>query len=313
MGSGTTVVKLRCWNAGMNGTPNAGFSKRFDTSYILEVYFDDDNSIAKIKYKSLPNLPNSFQRATVGSFKWRSLIMGGKNSNRCFEFNQEEYQNIPSLNVNRYDAASSFIRNKVVIAGGDDGGRYLDTIEILDLDESNHGSQWIESPSKSPFKVVRHTLVTFENKLYVIGGSYGRLNGYGRLVMNDLDTIWQGTIWKLGQNKRISWVKMCLRLQKKRSSHFSFVISNQIIIFGGHVEGEDFVEILERKELKQGPKVPFELNASCDQAVLDRKDRIIITSHRYGLIVYDHKQGTFKMYGSFKLKEKLDDYAAILQ
>ena len=106
---------------------------------------------------------------------------------------------------------------------------------------------------------------------------------------------------------------MGLRLQKKRSRHFSFVISNQIITFGGFGEGEDVVEILEENQLKQGPKVPFELNTEYDQAVLDRKTRIIITSKNHGLIIYDHQAGTFTNYDNFKLKEERVGYAAILQ
>ena len=98
----------------------------------------------------------------------------------------------------------------------------------------------------------------------------------------------------------------------KRYRHFSFVISNQIIIFGG-CSGEDVVEIVEENQLKQGPKVPFKLNTYYDQAVLDRKNRIIITSKNHGLIVYDHQAETFTNYDNFKLKEERVGYAAILQ
>ena len=119
--------------------------KYIDTSYILEVFFND-NIIDKVGYKILPNVPHSFYYATFGSFLGRSLIMGGFKSNgQCIEFDQEEYQVIPSLNENRFYAASTFIQNKVVVAGGYDGNKNLDSIEILDWDESNHGSQWILS------------------------------------------------------------------------------------------------------------------------------------------------------------------------
>jgi len=221
-----------------------------DTSYILEVFFND-NIINKVGYKILPNVPHSFTRATFGSYQGRSVIISGANSNgQCIEFDQEEYQVIPSLNVNRSYAASTFIQNKVVVAGGYGNG-YLDTIEILDWDESNHGSQWIESPSKMPIKVWAHTLVTFNNKLFMIGG-----RDDGR---NVLDTIWEGSFDK--PSNEITWVEMGLRLQKKRYWHFSFVISNQIITFGGFNVYDDFVEIIENNTLKQGPKVPFKLNS----------------------------------------------------
>ena len=270
----------------------------------MNVTFEDQtNRITNVNYQTLPDYPIPFSNATFGSFNGRSLIVGGFKSNgQCFEFDQEEYQVIPSLNVNRWRAASTFIQNKVVGTGGwdDDIEDVLDTIEILDWDESNHGSQWNISPSKLPIKVCSHTLVTFNNKLYLIGGFDG----------STLDTIWEGSFDKLSNT--ITWVKMGLRLQKKRSKHFSFVISNQIIIFGGS-DGEDFIDILEENQLKQGPKVSFKLNAINDQAVFDRKNRIIITSKDHGLIVYDHQERTFTNYDNFKLKENRDTYAAILQ
>ena len=278
--------------------------KLIDTSYILEVNFDV-NIITNIHYKELPNVPHSFRYPTFGRFRGRSLIMGGLDSNgQCLEFDQEEYQVIPSLNVNRYwGAASTFIQNKVVVAGGyDNTYNNLDSIEILDWDESNHGSQWIHSPSRLPIKVYGHTLVTFNNKLYLFGGHDGS---------DDLDTIWEGTFDK--PSNKISWVEMGLRLQKKRYWHFSFVISNQIITFGGRGVKNDFVEIIENNKLRQGPKVPFKLNTNNAQALLDRKNRFIITSKENGLIVYDHEVGTFTNYDNFKLREERKFYAAILQ
>ena len=85
-----------------------------DTAYLIYVCFNDTTSISKIIYKQLPNVPHSFLYAAFGSFRGRSLIMGGYETNgRCFEFDQEEYQVIPSLNVNRSGAASTFILSKV--------------------------------------------------------------------------------------------------------------------------------------------------------------------------------------------------------
>ena len=274
-----------------------------DTSYILEVYFDDTNSIRKIKYKDLPNVPHLFSLAAFGSFGGRSLIIGGINSNGpCLEFDQDKYQVIPSLNENREWAASTFIKNKIVISGGSDySQRTLDTIEILDMDESNHGSEFIESPSRLPTKNSYHTLAAFNDKLYVIGGfdsSY---------VFNN---IWEGTFDS--QENKIIWVETGLRLQKERRRPFSFVISNQIIIFGG-CYGDDFVEIIDGNKLKQGPKVPFELMTVNNQAVLDRRNRIIITSNEYGLVIYDHQKGSFKHFPNFTLREKRYFFAAILQ
>ena len=92
-----------------------------DTSYILHVYFDG-TSISQIKYENLPNVPHFFENAAFGSFKGGTLIMGGRLSNgQCLEFDRNEYKVIPSLNINRWEAASTFIQNKIVISGGYDG------------------------------------------------------------------------------------------------------------------------------------------------------------------------------------------------
>ena len=284
----------------------------------MNVTFEDaTNRITDVKYQNLPDYPKPFSNATFGSFKGRSLIMGGDyGSNACFEFDRDEWQAIPYINVNRFWAASTFIQYKIVVAGGYGTLAHSDNIEILDWDESNHGTQWIQSPSRLPIEVHSHTLVTLNNKLYLIGGrdSYNKFSRVWRQfvgIYGNMDKIWEGTFNK--EDNKISWVEMELRLQKKRSRHFSIVISNQIIIFGGYVEGEDVVEILIENKLKQGPKVPFKLSTEYDQAVLDRKNRIIITSRHYGLIVYDHKEGAFQSFPNFKLREERKGYAAILQ
>ena len=57
----------------------------------------------------------------------------------------------------------------------------------------------------------------------------------------------------------------------------------------------------------------LKLSNEYDQAVLDRKNRIIITSNRYGLIIYDYQAEKFTIFKDFKLREERKYYAAILQ
>ena len=302
--------------------------------------------------------------------------MGGYESNgQCREFDGEKYRVIPSLNVNRRSAASTYIENKVVISGGfKDFCNYFDSIEVLDWDETNHGSQWIKFPSKLPIKISNHTMVTCNNKLYVIGGYHENIYGSdssdssvlgsescnifglpeeahtnsisscysswsnrafaqklynyhpvgsegkppgacGRSLFITSNKIWEGVFDS--QNNKISWVEMGFRLQKKRHNHFSFVISNEIIIFGGcdaeHQISCDIVEIIQGNRITKGPSVPFPLNSVDDHAILDRKNRIIIISKNHGMIVYNHKNGTFTNYDHLKLRVKGGIHAAILQ
>ena len=298
-----------------------------ETSYILEVYFDD-TSVKKIEYRSLPNVPHALQEAAFGNFAGRTLIMGGQEDGNglCCEFDEEKYQVIPSLNHTQWSSASAFIQNKVVITGGSyDALGKLDSIQILDLDEYNHGSEWIESPSTLPFGISQHTLVTYNNKLYLIGGIYNDWDILESSDSSDISLIWSenqrsvitsNKIWEGifdSQKNEISWVEMGFSLQKKRCSHFSFVISNEIIVLGGEDLQKDRVEIIQGNKIRRGTKVPFQLNTVYDQAILDRKNRIIITSNNHGLIVYDHNQGTFTNYDNFKLREERGGYAAVLQ
>ena len=108
----------------------------------------DDITVRAVEYHTLPNYPFALQCASVGTFDKRSLVMGGVKvggdvSSQCYQFDNEKYQIIPSMNVTRYYAASTFTRNKIIVTGGWNDDEYdLDSIEILDWSESNQGHQW---------------------------------------------------------------------------------------------------------------------------------------------------------------------------
>ena len=113
---------------------------------------------------------------------------------------------------------------------------------------------------------------------------------------------------------------MEITLKKKRNLHFSFVISNKIIVFGraslygDFYDNNDVVEIIEGTDIKKGPNLKFRFDADSDQAVLDTKrKRILITSQNHGLITYDYERGIFEQYPDIKLREKRTCYGAILQ
>ena len=282
-----------------------------NSSYTMGISFDDI-AVHAVDYRTLPNYPFALQCASVGNFKNRSLVIGGVTNNgdsssECYEFDRDTYHIIPSMNVTRYYAASTFTRNKLIVTGGWNDDEYdLDSIEILDWSESNQGHQWVQSSSKLPFYVSRHTLVTCNNKLYLIGG------------YNNWESIWEGRLDCI--RNEITWTLMEIKLQKKRIMHFSFVISNKIIVFGGGpfhgsvYDDNDVVEIIEGTDIKEGPNLKFRLSSDSDQAVLDTKrKRILITSKNHGLITYDYERGIFEQYPEIKLREKRTFYGAILQ
>ena len=290
--------------------------QRTSSSYTMKIRFQDHThfEIRNVKYELAPEYLNSFRGAAFGNFQGMSVIMGGIGSvGQCNAICQGQNNThvITPLNVNRYMAAATLIDNKLVIAGGrSDEYDILDSIEILDLDELRYyqESKWLLSDYlELPTKVLGHTLVMRNNKninnykLYVIGGLYES--------SGSSDKVWEGnTDCKVS---RIIWKEMEFRLQRRRHSHFSFVISNKIIIFGGC--DDDVMEIIEDGRLIQGSRIPFKLDTECDQAVLYQNHCIIITSRDYGLIIYNHIKGTMKGYPNYKLKEDRQHYAAILQ
>ena len=75
---------------------------------------------------------------------------------------------------------------------------------------------------------------------------------------------------------------------------------------------DDMMEIWDGREWKLGPKFPFNVSTRNAQAVVDRKNRIILTTNNYGVIVYDPIQGVIKDYPQFKLREGRAWFSALL-
>ena len=282
------------------------------STYLMKIDFEDEeNEIKDVRFRMLPDYPTSFYYACFGNYCHRSFIMGGYKSNgQCCEFHQDKYFPMPALNSCRSGAASTSIQDKLIVTGGYgdyeilEKMKYFDSIEILNLMEKNTPPTWIEYPSALPYKVWGHTLVTLNKKLYLIGGD---LEGTGRC-----DLIWEGCMDT--KTNIIEWKKMGIHLKHKRSCHFSFVISNSIIIYGGSDVEDDVVEIIQGDIIKSGPPCPFGLSSFNDQAILDRCGRIIITSNTYDcFILYDYENGTFKHYPNAKLLDNRNFYVALVQ
>ena len=271
----------------------------------------EQNKIKDVRFRMLRDYPTPFYFACFVNYCHRSLIFGGYKSNgQCFEFHQDKYLPMPTLNSSRSGAASTFVNDKLLVTGGYGDYeilqkmKYFDSIEILDLMETNTPSTWIEYPSSLPYKVWGHTLVSLHGKLFLIGGD---LEGSGRC-----DSIWEGCIDT--KTNIIEWKEMEIRLKHKRSCHFSFVISNSIIIFGGSDVENDVVEIIQGDIIKSGAPSPFGLSSFNDQAVLDRSGRIIITSNTYDcFILYDYQNETFTHYPNAKLLDNRNFYVALVQ
>ena len=255
---------------------------------------DHANEVTEVKFNPTPDFPISSYGGSFGtSYHGLSIVMGGKGSQgQCYEFDGEAYHQMPSLNVNRSNGKATYINEKVIVTGGsNDEAQNLDSIELLDLKRPSYSNKWVQLDSKLPAKVAGHTVVTFDEKLYLLGGYY--------IDTKSSDMIWKGRFDS--KTNKIEWTEMPYRLHNKRYDHFSFVISDRIITFGGFGDKDDLhddvVEVIEGDELKIGDQVPFMLSTRDAQAVTDIMGRIIITSEPYGVIVYDVEAGTFKTYG----------------
>ena len=175
----------------------------------------------------------------------------------------------------------------------------MDSIEMLDITTSDNGPEWKMCETNLPCKVWCHTLTSFKGKIIMIGGL---VEGSDRSI-----NVWEGT---LESKNKITWEPMS-PMQKKRSSHFSIVVDDNIYVFGG--SGNDVVEVYDGREWKLGPELSFSLSNENAQAVVDRKKRIILTTNNYGIVIYDPIQGTIKSHPTHTLKEKRKSYSALLQ
>ena len=81
---------------------------------------------------------------------------------------------------------------------------------------------------------------------------------------------------------------------------------------GGFNIKDDRIEIWDGREWKLGPQFSFKVSTANAQAVVDRKNRIILTTNNYGIIVYDPTQGVIKHYPQFKLRERRERFSALL-
>ena len=265
------------------------------SSYVMTLQFKDrTNEVAEVKFDPTPDFPISSYGGSFGtSYHGLSVVMGGKDSQgQCYEFDGETYHQMPSLHVNRSNGKATYVKDKIIVTGGsNDDALNLDSIELLDLKTPNYSNKWLQLDSKLPAKVAGHTLVTLDEKLFLIGGYYSG--------SKSSDIVWKGDFDN--KTNKIQWQRMAYKMHKQRYDHFSFVISNKILTFGGFGDKDDlhddFVEIIEGEELKIGDQVPFMLSTRDAQAVIDTMGRIIITSEPYGVIVYDVEAGTFKIYG----------------
>ena len=72
------------------------------------------------------------------------------------------------MNHTRTQLASCVDNDEVIVTGGYDGGKGVDTIEVLKINQ--HPLKWTMLDAKLPIKLSRHVTVLYQKKMYAIGG-----------------------------------------------------------------------------------------------------------------------------------------------
>ena len=296
------------------------------SAYIMEVHFYlNCNMISEVCYKNVPNMPFPNEVSFYNVCEGRSIVGCGLDMNRTKqngvqEFDGQEFKPIPQLKKARCGPRSCYINKTLYVSGGiinemldEHGYPYLtpivDSIEMLYITASDNGPEWELCKTNLPYDVRGHTLTRFKDKMILIGGYYY----ISADVVSGGNKVWEGT---LQSRNEILWEPMP-SMQKKRSNHFSIAVDDNIYVFGGEDDRvNSLVEVFDGREWKQGPEFSFSLNAwysGYANVVVDKKKRIIITTNKHGIVIYDPIKGTIKPNVTFKLREYREHYAALLQ
>ena len=98
-----------------------------------------------------------------------------------------------------------------------------------------------------------------------------------------------GSSLQYDENYKIKWKKLG-SMNMEREEHFSIKVGKELHVFGGAIgkksESEDQIEIFDGRTWRLGPVLPFELSTYNAQAIVDSRDRIIITT-KEGIVIYD--------------------------
>ncbi len=157
------------------------------------------------------------------------IILGGWNApgvknvlNTAEKFNMLEKKStqLPPMIHPRAAAACCVYNNDVIVAGGHDGQRGTDSIEILKMNQVP--LQWIMFGGKLPMKLYGHTVTVHQDKLLVTGGEN---------KSEVCDAVHEVSLTP----PYIS--KLLCRIPKPRKYHRAELINGKLYIFGGSTTG----------------------------------------------------------------------------
>ena len=265
----------------------------------------DPTKINSVSYKSLANIPFASKNGFYQSCEGRILIGSDLYSNKMAELDGIDWmEDLPSMKYNREEAASVYhsATKSLIVAGGWDGGKSLDNIELLKIDSESNGSECVIAEGALPHPLYRQAMTEFEDGFILTGGwktSRERTNEAWRGILNENEVRFDPLP----------------SMRHKRSLHFSFSFQEKIFVFGGEENRKEKsqVEIFDGETWKEGPRLPCYLDTGNGNAVKDRKGKIIIISNNLGLGIFDLETLSINFFESkFRIREKRSGFAAIL-
>ena len=166
------------------------------------------------------------------------IILGGrygsgvdKVSNTVEKFNIVEGKSteLPPMNRQRVLSASCVYNGDVIVTGGFDGQRCTDSIEILKT--TQHPLRWTMFGGKLPVKLMSHSSIIYQNKLYVIGG-----HNWNEQKTSDI-------IYELDLVPPYA-AKVLARMPLGRINHRAEIFTEKLFIVGGArtVHGKDALD-----------------------------------------------------------------------
>ena len=279
-----------------------------------------NGSLEDNEFLDVDDSPHAFANAFYQKCKDKIVIGGGQGEGKILSSVVEYHNNgwktrLPDLQNPRKLAASCFVENRLIVAGGRDATDRLDSIEILeDFCQENSAVQWKKCGTNLPCKLEGHTLSVLKGDVYLIGGYSGGNN------TSLFDRVWKGEIKIKNDDFSLVFKEVHPHMKTPRYNHFSIRVGEKIYIFGGEMndgnkkDNVSEVEIFNGTDWFNGPKFDCHLNRNKGDGAVLIDDTIIITSRSNGIIVYaptkGNNQNSIRRLGNVQMKDKRNQYVA---
>ena len=223
-------------------------------------------------------------------------------SNTVEKFNIAEGKSteLPPMNKPRTASASCVYNGHVIVTGGWDGQRGIDSIEFLNMNQQP--LQWKMLRRILPFKLHSHTVTVYHNNMYVVGGHNQNRNRTSDAI-HELSLTPPYT------------AKLLARMPQARTNHRADIVNGKLFIFGGTTTGMrqdalDSVEVYDfiTKEFKTSPSLPWQVS---DMSTVTWGNMIIVIGgvdmndqDLNDVIMYDTETGRIERLPSLKHKRR---------